>query len=125
MDSALVAEKILRRRKQCLVHRYLYYVQSDSIIEDSFYDSLERELRELVAQYPEIAATVAYHEDCPSQHVGSGNLDDYPRELQMVAESLRIYNMNNLDWWFKVQALLEEEAEDGPPGPAPFQLVTE
>jgi len=99
-----IAEQILRRRKQCLVHRYLYYVANDPQVTDQQYDLFERELRQLVAQNPDIAATVPYDDECPSKCVGSSNLWDYPRELQMVAESLRVYNMENLDWWAMVSA---------------------
>lgn len=106
-----IAALILRRRKQCLIHRYLYYVNSESLISDAEYDRLERELRQLVSEYPAIAATVAFDEDCPSRTVGSSNIWDYPRELQYVAESLAVYNPANIDWWAKVMAILEEKDE--------------
>jgi NAD-dependent DNA ligase len=109
-----IAELILRRRKQCLVHRYLYYYRNDPQVSDQQYDAFERELKQLVAQYPDIAAQVEYDDMCPSRCVGSSNLWDYPRELQMVAESLRVYNMENLEWWAKVTA--PPVADDAPVG---------
>lgn len=108
-----VAAQILRRRKQCLVHRYLYYVRAEPQIDDFTYDMWERELRALVTTNPAIAEAVEYADDCPTKTVGSSNLSDYPRELQMVGESLRIYNMENLDWWAKVTGPQEETNEVG------------
>jgi NAD-dependent DNA ligase len=34
-----IAELILRRRKQCLVHRYLYYYRNDPQVGDQQYDA--------------------------------------------------------------------------------------
>jgi DNA ligase (NAD+) len=96
------AAQILRRRKQCLVHRYLYYVLNTPLIDDQQYDAFERELRTLVEQFPHIAELVKYADDCPTKTVGSSMIGDYPRDLQMVAESLHVYNMENLEWWMKV-----------------------
>lgn len=97
-----IAATILRRRKQCLVHRFIYYVRSESMIDDRTYDFWQKELDTLVHQYPDIAATVAYADDCPSRKVGSSNLWDYPRELQHAGDSLLEYNPGNLEWWSRV-----------------------
>ena len=82
------AEQIVRRRKQLIVHRYLYYVRSASLIDDFTYDMWERDLRLLVADNAELAARLPYDEECPTKGVGSSNLWDYPRELQILADSL-------------------------------------
>lgn len=92
MTDAETIELIGRRRRQCLVHRYLYYVKSESLITDSRYDELESELRELVAFYPDLADAAPLADECPSKTVGSSNLWDYPRGIQMVAESLLTYD---------------------------------
>lgn len=83
-----IAEQIVRRRKQLLVHRYCYYVRSESLIDDLQYDIMERELRLLVEQDAELADTLPYADDCPTKTVGSSNLWDYPRELQHIGDSL-------------------------------------
>ncbi len=88
MDRAETAAQICRRRKQCIVHRYLYYVLTETLIDDFMYDMLERDLRVLVEENPELAESLPYAEDCPTKHPGSSNLWDYPRELQYLAESL-------------------------------------
>ena len=84
--------QIAKRRRQIIVHRYIYYVLSTSLITDLQYDMWDRELTSLVAQYPEAAATAAYADDCPSKCVGSSNLWDYPRELQYLGDSLVAFN---------------------------------
>lgn len=101
-SSKEIAGRIVRLRKICLVHRYIYYVAGQSLVDDPTYDGWERELRRLVEQYPDIAAKADYDEDCPSRSVGSSLCAGYPRELQMVAESLLIYNPENFEWWAKV-----------------------
>lgn len=83
-----VKKQIERRRKQLLVHRYIYYVLGESLITDFQYDTWERELRELVTLHPEIATQAVYDDDCPTKVVGSSNLWDYPRELQYLGDSL-------------------------------------
>lgn len=83
-----VKQQIERRRKQLLVHRFVYYVRGESLITDFQYDMWERELRELVTKYPEVATRALYDDDCPTKVVGSSNLWDYPRELQYVGDSL-------------------------------------
>jgi NAD-dependent DNA ligase len=97
-----VKSQIERRRAQLLVHRFLYYVRSESLITDYQYDMWERELVALVKDYPDIAAEAKYADDCPTTKPGSSNIWDYPRELQHVADSILIYNPENLDWWAKV-----------------------
>lgn len=83
-----VAAQIVRRRKQLLVHRFIYYVRGESVITDLQYDTWERELRWLVREHHNLADECAYADDCPTKCVGSSNLWDYPRELQHVGDAL-------------------------------------
>jgi hypothetical protein len=83
-----LAQQIKKRRRQCLIHRFLYYVKAEPLISDAQYDVMERELKALVAAHPEIERDVEYTAMCPSRVVGSSNLDDYPREIEQIAESL-------------------------------------
>lgn len=106
-----VAKQIAKRRRQCLVHRYIYYVRGENLIDDPTYDLWERELRALVTAHPDIAAATVYDDDCPSRHVGSSNLWDYPREIQHLGDSLLKYNPENFDWWVKVTSPQEETSE--------------
>ena len=110
----VIAAKLFRLRKQCLVHRFLYYVLCSPLIDDPAYDLLERELVAMCQQYPEIAAATPLADDCPTKRVGSSNMEDYPKELQCVAYSLIEYNpLDNPEWWDRVTApRFEAEIQD-------------
>ena len=58
-----IAEKIQQRRLQIVVHSAIDYELDDSIISDSTWARWAKELVSLQEQYPEIAATVVYHEE--------------------------------------------------------------
>lgn len=55
-----VAELILRRRMQLLVHSYIYYNMDTNIIPDNVFDKWGRELVQLQADYSDIASKVDY-----------------------------------------------------------------
>lgn len=91
MDISEIKALIRKRRTQCLVQRYTYYVLGASLVADAVYDGWERELRDLVDRFPEIANQVEWHYMCPSKHVGSSLADDYPRSIEQLAVSLVEY----------------------------------
>jgi NAD-dependent DNA ligase len=86
-DKDIIA-LIEKRRKQCLIHRYCYYVLAAPLISDVAYDNLEADLKRLVTLYPEQEHKAAYSLMCPTRTVGSSNLDDYPRAVEDLALSL-------------------------------------
>lgn len=91
-DVSEIEALLRKRRRQCLVHRYLYYVLNESLVTDQQYDMWERELRELVTKHPEASKRDPLEPFCPANTVGSSNLDDYPRVIDQLAESLLGYN---------------------------------
>lgn len=86
---------INKRRRQCLIHRYLYYVKSEPLIDDYKYDMLERELRSLVEAHPALSHIAPFDSMCPARIVGSSNREDYPRAIEQLAESLLSYARKN------------------------------
>lgn len=74
-----------------MLHRFLYYVLAQPLIDDLAYDMLERDLRVLVEENSELAATLPFADECPLLTVGTSNLWDYPRPIQHLGTSL-------LDW---------------------------
>ena len=60
-----IEEKIEQRRRQILVHSYIYYALDDNIISDSQWSKWAVELAELQEKYPEIAEQTAFAEDFP------------------------------------------------------------
>lgn len=51
-------ELIKRRRRQLLIHSYLYYDLGETLIEDSTFDKWAYELVELQNKYPELSKEV-------------------------------------------------------------------
>jgi len=60
LDAKSIEELINRRRRQVLVHSFLYYRMNTSIVSDAQYDQWARELAELQARHPEVAKRCAY-----------------------------------------------------------------
>jgi DNA ligase (NAD+) len=60
-------------------HEHLYYVADQPEIADAEYDRLERELRELEAQFPELVTP-----DSPTQRVGERPSESFPTWLHRV-----------------------------------------
>ncbi len=57
-----------------LEHRRRYYVLDEPIVSDAEYDALERELRQMEADHPELADP-----NSPTQRVGAPPLESFPR----------------------------------------------
>lgn len=60
MPRAEILSLINRRRRQILVHSFLYYRMNTSIISDSTYDEWARDLADLQTKYPEVAREGVY-----------------------------------------------------------------
>ena len=58
-----ICEKINRRRRQILVHSYLYYELDDTLWTDAQFDAAAHELKDLVTKYPEKAKTCVFSEE--------------------------------------------------------------
>ena len=54
-EQLKIAELILQRRLQMLVHSYIYYELNDNIISDNTWSKWAVELADLQNKYPEIA----------------------------------------------------------------------
>lgn len=57
MDSFYIRSCINHRRKQILVHSYIYYVMGQEVISDKQWDTWARELVQLQREHPTIAET--------------------------------------------------------------------
>lgn len=71
-DDLKVAELILRRRMQMMVHSYIYYTLNTNIITDRQFDEWGKELVKLQADYPEIAKQVNYADDFEDWDASTG-----------------------------------------------------
>lgn len=59
-EELKIAELILRRRLQLLVHSYIYYERDDNIVSDQQWSTWAVELVQLQKKYPEIAEQVEW-----------------------------------------------------------------
>lgn len=75
-------DKISRRRRQLLVHSFLYYQLNENIIADETFDLWSKELVELQKLYPEAAKQAVYAEEFASFDGSSGY--DLPYHLPEI-----------------------------------------
>lgn len=83
-------------REELWRHRKLYYVDASPEISDAEYDALERELREIEEQHPELVT-----EDSPTQRVGypvSGELPQVRHSRPMLSLD-NVYSEDELRQW--------------------------
>ena len=60
MSNQTIQEKIKQRRRQLILHSFIYYVLSDNIISDAKWSKWAQELVELQQKYPKESAEVEY-----------------------------------------------------------------
>lgn len=99
MESQKQAEQRLEQlRTQLEEYRYEYYVLDAPTVDDAVYDSLNNEIKELEAKYPDLITP-----DSPTQRVGgtvSGKFKSVPHPSPML--SLQdIFDIGELEAWEK------------------------
>jgi DNA ligase (NAD+) len=67
------AKRIAALREEIRRHEHLYYALNRPEISDQEYDALERELRDLEAQHPDLVTP-----DSPTQRVGEKPSEGFP-----------------------------------------------
>lgn len=75
MDRKQARSEIARLRREIERHNELYYQQAAPEISDQDYDALDRRLRDLEAEYPDLVAG-----DSPTGRVGSDRDDRFPSQ---------------------------------------------
>lgn len=83
-----VYHKILQRRRQILVHSYIYYELDDSLVEDSKWSKWARELVDLQRSYPDISKRVPYYESFKDFDASTGFDFKYDEKTKRKAEML-------------------------------------
>jgi hypothetical protein len=86
-----IEELIHRRRRQVLLHSYLYYQMNTNIISDHTYDYWCKELAELQRDYPEESKNVSFYFKEFSDFDGSTGCD-LPQEPWMHEKCNRLLN---------------------------------
>src|SRR5580765_8274142 len=101
--SAITKNNIESLRDVLRFHEYRYYVQNDPLISDFEYDSLYKFLENLEKKDPSLITI-----DSPTQRVGTGFTNDFPK-VEHLVPMLSLENSYNaedlVDWDRKVREL--------------------
>ena len=81
-----IRRKIQRRRRQILVHSYIYYELNDSVIDDALWSKWALELEQLQKEYPEESANAKYYNDFKDfDHSTGAGLNYFKQEIMTDA----------------------------------------
>ena len=103
-ENSKEPEKIIEELRNVLrFHEYRYYVQNDPLLADAEYDQLYKCLEAFEKEKPELIT-----KDSPTQRVGKGLVNDFPKVAHLVP-MLSLENSYNaddlLDWDRKAKEL--------------------
>lgn len=88
-EQLQIAELILRRRLQLLVHSYIYYDLDTNLISDETWSKWAVELKELQEKYPEIEREVPCRDGFENWNASTGAFLPYKTEqIRRVANRL-------------------------------------
>lgn len=83
-----ISERIKQRRRQMLVHSYIYYELNDNIISDSQWSKWAKELEQLQKDYPKESAEVEEYENFKDWDGSSGAFLKFGENIKTVAKIL-------------------------------------
>lgn len=107
MDISHVEKRIKKLREEISRLRFLYHVKDDPNITDDIYDSLNKELKDLINKYPQFADINA-----PENRIGGKPLDKFTK----IKHDIRMLSMNDVfsfpeitDWEKRTSKLIKEK----------------
>lgn len=83
-----IKEKIKQRRRQMLVHSYIYYELDDNIVSDAQWAKWAKELEQLQKDYPKESAEVEEYEQFKDWDGSSGAFLKFGENIKTVAKIL-------------------------------------
>ena len=86
--SQTIKEKIRQRRRQMLVHSYIYYELNQNIVSDHKWAEWAKELQELQQKYPKESAEVEDYEQFKDWDGSSGAFLKFGENIKTVAKIL-------------------------------------
>lgn len=116
LSEQQLRERIQQRRRQILVHSYLYYYLDNSIIEDWKFDYFSNDLVDLQERYPELSKEVPFYEDFKDFDGSSGfNLKyDYPTIVNAAIRLLEYHEQAQKDAFTQLTFLSVVEPDEIP-----------
>ncbi len=87
-----VKTKIKQRRRQVLVHSYIYYVMNDNIISDDTWSKWAEELEQLQKDYPAESAEVEMYDEFKNfdHSTGANLVYDTPSTAWVQGKALQL-----------------------------------
>lgn len=83
-----IIERIRQRRRQMLVHSYIYYECDQSIVSDADWSKWAKELQQLQKDYPEESKQVEEYEQFKDWDGSSGAFLKFGENIKTVAKIL-------------------------------------
>ena len=83
-----IKEKIRQRRRQMLVHSYIYYELNENIVSDHTWAKWAKELQELQEKYPKESAEVEEYDQFKNWDGSSGAFLKFGENIKTVAKIL-------------------------------------
>ena len=83
-----IAAKIKQRRRQMLVHSYIYYELNQNIVSDHKWSEWAKELEQLQKDYPEESRAVEEYEQFKDWNGSSGAFLKFGENIKTVAKIL-------------------------------------
>jgi NAD-dependent DNA ligase len=83
-----IKEKIRQRRRQMLVHSYIYYELDDNIVSDTQWAKWAKELEQLQKDYPKESAEVEEYEQFKDWDGSSGAFLNFGENIKTIAKIL-------------------------------------
>lgn len=83
-----IQEKIRQRRRQMLVHSYIYYELNQNIVSDHQWSEWAKELQELQQKYPKESAEVEEYDQFKDWDGSSGAFLKFGENIKTVAKIL-------------------------------------
>lgn len=90
-----ISALIKKRRRQILVHSYLYYELNENLISDTQWSEWALELEKLQADYPDVSSKVEYADVFQGfDHSTGANLRDAYNQPNIVTLAFRLLHYN-------------------------------
>lgn len=91
MMTQTIEEKIRQRRRQMLVHSYIYYELNENIVSDSQWSKWAKELEKLQHDYPEESKHVEFYEMFQNWDGSSGAFLIFGENIKSLSQHLLLH----------------------------------
>ena len=85
---------IKRRRRQILVHSYIYYILNDNIISDAQWSAWAEELEQLQKDYPKESSEVELYDEFKKFDHSTGANLDYSNQDWVYNKAMQLIRYN-------------------------------